>query len=459
MRFLLRLILILVAAAVAVYVAAGRADGPVIEIVQPAGLVGQSGSLDVTIDAPRGRLDSLTVVLEQNGKQVPLYALDNPGTAVMKQESAERIRVTRPIGKASLPELQAGDARVIVQASRPVLYGVRRAETTAVKDFKVRLDPPRVAVISTHHYINFGGSEMVVYRATPDDVESGVQVGELTYPGFPASGVRLPGITLKDPALRVAFFALLHDQDLNTPIFLYARDPAGNTARGEFDHRVFPKVYRKSNIDLAESLLQRVVPAILERSPDFKARAAGTLLEQFLAINGEMRRLNAEKIAGLAPQTSPQLDWEGPFTQLRDSQVEAGFADHRTYFYEKKEVDQQVHLGFDLATTANSPIVASNRGKVLHADDLGIYGNCVVLDHGMGVQSLYAHLSAIEVKVGDTVGKGQVLGRSGMTGLAGGDHLHFSMLVNGRPVNPVEWWDPHWIEDRLMRKLRTAGGS
>ena len=82
---------------------------------------------------------------------------------------------------------------------------------------------------------------------------------------------------------------------------------------------------------------------------------------------------------------------------------------------------------------------------MLNASWLGIYGNCVIIDHGMGVQSLYGHLSSFDVKVGDTVTRGQIVGRSGMTGLAGGDHLHFTMLVGGRMVNPVEWWDPHWI--------------
>jgi murein DD-endopeptidase MepM/ murein hydrolase activator NlpD len=137
--------------------------------------------------------------------------------------------------------------------------------------------------------------------------------------------------------------------------------------------------------------------------------------------------------------------------------VEAAFADHRTYVYKGKEVDQQVHLGFDLAVTSRVPIVAANAGTVLNASWLGIYGNCVIVDHGMGVQSLYGHLSSFDVKVGDTVTKGQIVGRSGMTGLAGGDHLHFTMLVNGQMVNPVEWWDPHWIDDRVQRKLGEAG--
>ena len=96
---------------------------------------------------------------------------------------------------------------------------------------------------------------------------------------------------------------------------------------------------------------------------------------------------------------------------------------------------------------------------MLHAAYLGIYGNCVVNDHGLGVQSLYAHLSSLDVKEGDTVDKGQTLGRSGTTGLAGGDHLHFTMLVGGVQVNPVEWWDGHWLEDRVFRKIREAGGT
>ena len=175
-------------------------------------------------------------------------------------------------------------------------------------------------------------------------------------------------------------------------------------------------------------------------------------------INGELRRKNAAKIASMAKETSPEMLWGGvvfhPFT---NSAVEAAFADQRTYVYQGKEVDQQTHLGFDLASLAGNPVLAANRGKVLYAEELGIYGNCVIIDHGMGVQSLYAHLSSIGVKPGDMVKKEQALGRSGMTGLAGGDHLHFTMLVNGHMVNPVEWWDPHWIQDRILRKLRTPG--
>jgi murein DD-endopeptidase MepM/ murein hydrolase activator NlpD len=234
---------------------------------------------------------------------------------------------------------------------------------------------------------------------------------------------------------------------------VFARDAAGNTARADFDSRTFPKPFKKSRIQLDDRFLDRVVPAILEGTTEVKPE--GDTLEKFLVINGELRKKNAAKIASFAKQTSPEMLWDGvvfhPFT---NSAVESAFADARTYVYKGKDVDQQTHLGFDLASIAGNPVVAANRGKVLFAEELGIYGNCVIIDHGMGVQSLYGHLSSIAVKAGDMVEKEQTLGRSGMTGLAGGDHLHFTMLVNGQMVNPVEWWDPHWIQDRILLKLQ-----
>jgi len=104
--------------------------------------------------------------------------------------------------------------------------------------------------------------------------------------------------------------------------------------------------------------------------------------------------------------------------------------------------------------TQHVPVVAANDGRVVHAGNLGIYGNCVVVDHGYALQSIYAHLSAIDVKPGDAVKKGQPMGASGATGLAGGDHLHFSMQLDGAPVNPVEWWDEHWIQDHILSRLK-----
>jgi len=216
---------------------------------------------------------------------------------------------------------------------------------------------------------------------------------------------------------------------------------------------VFPKAFKSSRIPIEDKFLDKVIPAILATTTEINPQ--GAMIDKFVAVNSELRKKNADTIAAQAAKTSAEMLWKGvvfhPFT---NNAVESAFADKRTYVYNGKEVDHQTHLGFDLASTANATIVAANRGKVVYAAPLGIYGNCVIIDHGMGVQSLYAHLSSLAVQPGADVEKDQPIGKSGQTGMAGGDHLHFTMLVNGQMVNPVEWWDSHWIADRILRKLR-----
>ena len=455
MRFLVALLAILLVAAGVVFWVSGRAAAPVITILQPSAAVGLNGTFDVSVESPRGRFGRIEVELEQGASRAPLFSLASPGAAVVKQETAERIRITGALGKRAIPALEAGTARLVIRATRPVLFGLRTREATASRDVRVVLTPPRVSVVSTHHFVNHGGAEFVVYRVTPPEATSGVRVGDRFYAGYPLSGAGAPGA---NPSLKAAFFALLWDQDVNTPIELVATDDAGNEAVSQFEHRVFAKPFLRSRIELTQPFLQKVVPEILSQTPDFKTQgeADADLLPAFLQINRDLRKKNAEQIAALASRTSPSMLWKGAFLQLGNSQVESKFADHRAYFFQGKEVDQQVHLGFDLAVTANVPVLAENDGVVLHAGYFGIYGSCVILDHGMGVQSLYGHLSSIDVKAADQVEKGHAIGRSGMTGLAGGDHLHFAVLVGGWPVSPVEWWDPHWVQDRVTRKIQEA---
>ena len=364
--------------------------------------------------------------------------------------------LTQSIGKRRFPDLVEDPARIVVTAVRPVLFGYRETGSTTTRDIEVQLRPPIVGVQSQFHYINHGGSEVVVYRATPAHAATGVRVGEHEYPGFPAAGA---GIDNADPSMHVAFFSLQWNQDLATPISIFARDKLGNESSATFDYRVFPKQFRSSRINLSDQFISRVVPAILQNSIDFAVDDPSDLLASYLSINRDMRRDNDAYIAALGRETSAEILWRGPFKQLINTAVESGFADQRDYIYGGEVVDHQTHLGFDLASTAAAPVLAANRGRAVHAGWLGIYGNCVIIDHGMGLQSLYAHLSSIDVGVGDMVETDEQLGRSGATGLAGGDHLHFTMLLNGRAVTAIDWWSGKWVEDRILRKFRQAGES
>jgi murein DD-endopeptidase MepM/ murein hydrolase activator NlpD len=455
LKWLLGFVVLLLVAAGSIFYIARRETPPAVTIDKPDRIVGQTGTLEVTVEGPGAKLKDFSMAVEQNGQVIPITVPTASATVNQVVPSDPKVlRTSLPFGKQAVPQLKAGPARIVVSATRKSFLNLRTLTTTATKEIQVRLEPPRISVVSTHHYVNHGGTEFVVYRATPSDVASGVRVGDVEYPGFPVNSA--------DPAVKAAFFALLYDQDLRTKILAFARDEGGNEATASFIDNVFEKPQKKSRIELDDKFVGRVVPEIIEHSPELKLAppAAGAdMIPAFLEVNGELRRRNADQIAALAKNTSPSRLWDGPFVQLGNSKVEAAFADHRTYIYKGKDVDHQVHLGFDLAVTSHVPVVAANAGLVLNASWLGIYGNCVIIDHGMGVQSLYGHLSSFDVKVGDRVTRGQTIGRSGMTGLAGGDHLHFTMLVNGRMVNPVEWWDPHWIQDRVMRKLGESGGA
>jgi murein DD-endopeptidase MepM/ murein hydrolase activator NlpD len=194
----------------------------------------------------------------------------------------------------------------------------------------------------------------------------------------------------------------------------------------------------------------------LERKmPEFQQRyIQGTdLLETFLYANEKLREDNLNTVQSICRESQKEQLWKGTFSRMQNAANMATFGDMRTYYYNGKKISESTHMGIDLASTKNAPVEASNDGVVVFTDYLGIYGNTVIIDHGMGLFSLYAHLSTIDVKKGQEVGKGEIIGHTGTSGMAGGDHLHFSMIVGGKFVNPQEWWDPHWIQDNVETKL------
>jgi murein DD-endopeptidase MepM/ murein hydrolase activator NlpD len=431
------------------WIMAGSAPGPTLTFVEPTA-VGRLGELVLEIETPDAELSRLDVSLSQGEQSLEVFSLTGAGLAAAGDD---RLVLRQPLGREQYESLREGTATLTARAVRPVFFGYREAEATATHEFEVRLRPPIISVQSQFHYINHGGTEMVVYRVSPAPERTGVRVGEDTYPGFPAAGA---GVAGADASLFVAFFALTWDQDRSAPITVFAVDELGNESTQNFDKRIFDKQFRNSTITVSDSFLSNVVPSILQNSPEFAVDDPTDLLASYVSINRDMRRENDAYIESLALRTAPEILWDDAFVQLINTAVESGFADQREYVYNGEVIDHQTHLGFDLASTAAAPVTAANSGVVMHAGWLGIYGNCVIVDHGMGLQSLYAHLSSLDVSVGDAVAKNQQVGRSGATGLAGGDHLHFTMLLNGQANTPVDWWSQQWVDDRIIRKLREA---
>jgi murein DD-endopeptidase MepM/ murein hydrolase activator NlpD len=228
-----------------------------------------------------------------------------------------------------------------------------------------------------------------------------------------------------------------------------AEDRAGNHASAPASISMLPRPRPSGSIELDDEFMASKVDEILG-SQD------GPVLDGYLKINRDIRKANAEKIRELCRTSSPRMLWSGAFEPLPNGETREKFGVRRTYRYQGRDVDQQTHLGLDFASLSHADVPAANSGNVVFAEDLGIYGNTVIIDHGLGLFSLYAHLSDISVAVGDAVKKGELLGHTGTTGLAGGDHLHFSMIVSGEFVEPEEWLDAKWIQDHVYARLGSA---
>jgi murein DD-endopeptidase MepM/ murein hydrolase activator NlpD len=419
---------------------------PKLEIDPGAPGVGPRTPIRITAGEPERGLSTVRVEIEQGERREllaersfaprPFWAFWGPRTAT------DEIAVE--VGREIHPWLAEGEATVRVTAARAGTWLRHPEPASAELALPVRLRPPSLEVTSSQNYVAQGGSAVVTYRVGEGAVDSGVRIGDqLRFPGYP-----LPG---GGPRERFALFAAPHDLEDAAAIRLVAVDELGNRAEARFVDRYFEKPLKTDTIQLSAGFMERVVPEILARTPGMEAQ--GDVLASYLAVNGELRRRNALQLAELAAGSRPEWRWRRAFLQQPNTQRMASFAERRTYLYDGREVDLQDHLGFDLASVRRAPIVAANDGVVVLAEYFGIYGNTVVLDHGYGLLSLYAHLSSIDAEVGQRVARGDVLGRSGETGLAGGDHLHFSMLVHGVQVNPLEWWDRSWIRDRVAAKL------
>ena len=320
----------------------------------------------------------------------------------------------------------------------------------AVAHQKMIIDtiPPAIRAVSRMHNVNVGGAGLIIYQASSDTKESGIFVEDLFSPGFAVEGTAMKGI-------HHCYFALPHSMGPNPTIYLWAKDRAENESKTTFYYHVRKRKFRQEKIIITDRFLKRVLP-YFSFYPD---EPGETEIQRYIRINTQMRAENHRTLVDMTKSTDVQRLWNGPWLRPKNSATMARFEDRRAYIYRGKIIDEQVHLGVDLASLANSPVQAGNTGRVVFADRLGIYGIAVLLDHGQGIASLYGHLSQAVVTSGQEVQKGDLIGHTGQTGLAGGDHLHFSMIMNGVFVNPIEWWDAHWIHDNITRKTALIEGE
>jgi murein DD-endopeptidase MepM/ murein hydrolase activator NlpD len=302
---------------------------------------------------------------------------------------------------------------------------------------------PKIEIMSTKHYFNQGGAGLVIYSVSESETINGVKVGNNFFPGM--SGL------FQDDMVYAAFIAVSHDQSEGTEIYVQAEDQAHNQGRAPLTYNIRKKRFKRDIIRITDRFLRKKMPEFSKYS-----ETNNHLIDQFLKVNQKERAENIQKIQSNCQESKNILFWKNSFLRLPKSATRAGFGDRRTYHYQSKVIDHQTHLGIDLASTYNSPVPAANDGVVVFAEKNGIFGRSVIIDHGFGLFSLYSHLNRMMVKSGNEVRKGNIIGHTGTTGLAGGDHLHFSILVKGIFTNPLEWWDKNWIKYNITDKIESV---
>lgn len=410
-----------------------RSATPVLDLASPVTSLGQATAIRIRVHDPRG-VRKLAAFVEQNGVRYPISETAPSSPAA---ETAWNFTA----GVKTTPQLRDGNAKLILEATSNDLL---RRTAHWERDVAVVTRAPSISVDSDQHYLYLGMADMATFNVSGNWTEGGVRVGNQTFRAWPKPGGKAGFFSL---------FAFAWNMAPDTAPVVYASNGSGNEVTSpivfQFPKKEQPK-YTVHDLQVSDAFMQKVVN---ELDPN----GTGDLVARFVKINNEMRRDNNKVLSDLRFKTAGKFLWTQPFARQTHAQAEATFADVRNYIYHGKKIDQQVHLGYDLAVTQHVGVEASNDGQIAYAAPLGIYGNCIVVDHGYGLQTIYGHLSQINVQVGDMVKRGQVMGLSGMTGMAGGDHIHFAMQLDGVQIDPKEWWDSHWIQDHIAKRVDLPG--
>ncbi|MBU8849289.1 MAG: M23 family metallopeptidase [Desulfobacterales bacterium] len=451
MKRVVSLILFLVVFVPIVWVLVYKFEGkkPVVDIKLPSLYLKKSYEMSLDVTDYKTGLRKIIVSIIQKGKEkVLLKKQYEPSgfSGLLSGSSTMKDSFVIPVQSWKYG-MTDGDAVIRVMVSDYSWRGWNKGNVFYTEK-KVIIDskPPRISVLTKRHNIQRSGSALVIYKLFEENIKSGVKVGDNFFPGH--SGL------FENKNIYTAFFALNHMQGPDSQISVIAEDPAGNITKRGFYHYIRDKNFKTDILNISDRFLELKMPDfdVGARNGSFQ-EFKNPLLKKFLYINGEVRKNNVETILSVPGITENKKYWDGRFLRLKGAARRAGFADRRIYKYNGKEIDRAVHLGVDLASTANAPVEAANSGRVIFAQFVGIFGNTIMIDHGFGLCSLYSHLSQISVTKGDMVKKGDDIGFTGVTGLVVGDHLHFSMIVHNVFVNPVEWWDDSWIKNNITSKI------
>lgn len=423
-------ILILLLLGGAGYVLFKDMEGPAVTIRPDDGRVSPASVLRIEMTDPAG-IRSILVGIRKNNTLNVIF--DKHFSEYLPTQTVEV-----PLKDA---QLRDGAFEMEIRVTDASLAGFGQGNTrTLLRPMRLDLRPPRISLKNLPPNVRRGGAAVIRYTIDEPVSRSGVLIKDFFVPGF-----------LQKDGSFLCFFPFPYNmtaKEYKESVRITATDLAGNITTHRLNVTAIERAFKNDRINLSDDFLQTVADKLGSLAP-----GARDNLECYLYINNEVRKADAQMLRNLREDTAGAILWQGPFLRLPRSASRAGYADHRYMNYQGKQVGESWHLGFDLASVRNAPVPAANSGRVIFTGEQGIYGNLMVIDHGLGVMSLYSHLSKIDAKPGDMVEKGQIVATTGSTGLAFGDHLHFGILVSGIEVTPLEWIDPKWIKDSILLRI------
>lgn len=430
---LITLLLLLIVGGVGGFILFFEGHIPIADFNKTGDYIGKKGTIQYNVTDAGSGIHNITVIANQDGIEKTIHSTSFPRTsyngAVGPLSDSQSITFD-PIKMG----FKDGPMTVSITVSDFSFRGwFQGNKVTVSKEVTIDTIAPKIHLLHGEKYLSPGGTGIAIYKVNDKDAIHGVEINGNFNAGFLLDAAR-------DDTF-ISYFALPYDAEAIENLKITAVDKAGNASVFPFSTNFKQANQKNDIINVGDSFLNKKIPEFQQYYPEMQ----GEYIDKYLYANSEVRKQNNEKIYQLCKTPNEERFWSGAFSRMAGSS-RAGFADHRTYKYKGQAIDHQVHLGMDIASTRRADVRSANKGVVTFADYLGIYGNMVLVDHGQGVFSLYSHLSQINVNPGDSVDKKTVLGLTGTTGMAGGDHLHFSMLIHGVFVTPKEWWDQHWIE-------------
>ena len=309
---------------------------------------------------------------------------------------------------------------------------------------------PELTLINNSYSITKGGSGVAIFRVKDKSLKSlyiETSFGKKFYP---------------NPFYKKDYYISLFAWPIfqkNFRAWVVAVDKAGNKTKQYIPLYIKDRNYKVSFIKAKDSFIDGKISTLAEDRPE-KTKDMNRL-QKLNFVNATYRVENEDLIRKVTtPVDNSKITNFNikRFYPLKNGAVVGTYGDHRYYYYQTKDnvISESYHMGVDFASVKHGKIKTSNKALVVFAEYNGIYGNNLILYHGLGLYSLYGHCSGFLVQKGDIVKAGTVVAKTGKTGLALGDHLHFGLMVQGVMVRPAEWMDQRWIKTHITDIISKA---